>query len=71
VRNLRPEGGTNVGPEFSESAGYGEHLVELSGSLQVVAASHPAATVQGTDDVDFIGWPVPFTRLGAPRSWRR
>ena len=57
------EGGTNIGNAFSESAGYGEHLVELSRDLQVLAANHPA-TVQGTDDFDFAGSPVIFTPSG-------
>ncbi len=57
------EGGANIGNAFSESAGYGEHLVELSRDLQVLAANHPA-TVQGTDDFDFAGSPVIFTPSG-------
>ncbi len=57
------EGGTNTGSAFSESAGYGEHLVELSRDLQVLAANHPSS-VQGTDDFDFAGSPVIFTPAG-------
>jgi hypothetical protein len=57
------EGGTNSGSAFSESAGYGEHLVELSRDLRVLAANHPSS-VQGTDDFDFAGSPVIFTPAG-------
>jgi hypothetical protein len=57
------DGGINTGAEFSESAGYGEHLIEIDRDLKVVAASHPA-TVQGTDDFDFAGSPVLFTPAG-------
>jgi hypothetical protein len=57
------EGGTNVGPAFDEAAGYGEHLVQLTRDLDVVAANHPS-TVTGTDDVDFAGSPVLFTPPG-------
>ncbi len=57
------EGGTNTGAAFDESAGYGEHLVQLSRDLQVVAANHPV-TVTGKDDVDFAGSPVIFTPAG-------
>ena len=51
------------GRGFDESAGYGEHLVQLTRDLQVVAADHPAS-VTGTDDVDFVGSPVIFTPAG-------
>jgi hypothetical protein len=57
------EGGTNTGAVFDEAAGYGEHLVELSPSLQVVAASHPD-DVRGSNDFDFVGSPVIFTPPG-------
>jgi hypothetical protein len=61
------EGGTNVGPAFSESAGYGEHLVEFDRNLDVIASYHPAA-VKGDDDLDFVGSPVLFTVPGCPET---
>jgi hypothetical protein len=57
------EGGSNTGAAFDESAGYGEHLVELTPDLRVLASDHPA-DVTGTDDFDFIGSPVVFTPPG-------
>lgn len=57
------EGRSNAGAAFDESAGYGEHLVELSPDLRVLAADHPA-DVTGTDDFDFVGSPVVFTPPG-------
>ena len=51
------------GPPSTSPAGYGEHLVQLSRDLDVVAANHPT-TVTGTDDVDFAGSPVIFTPAG-------
>ena len=56
-------GGTNVGDAFSESAGYGEHLVELGPDLTVKASSHPQNITDGVD-LDFVGSPVVFTRTG-------
>jgi len=50
------EGGSNTGADFSEAAGYGEQLVELTRDLDVVAASGPGLT--GFSDVDFVGSPV-------------
>ncbi|HZR91760.1 MAG TPA: hypothetical protein VFA44_05050 [Gaiellaceae bacterium] len=50
------EGGSNSGSRFSEAAGYGEHLVELSPSLDVLAASDPGLV--GFSDLDFVGSPV-------------
>lgn len=50
------EGGSNTGSAFSEAAGYGEHLVELSRDLDVVASSSPG--LSGFSDVDFVGSPV-------------
>jgi PQQ-like domain len=55
------EGGGNSGAAFTESAGYAEHLVELTRDLTVVAASHPTNVPSG-DDSDFVGSPV----LAAP-----
>jgi hypothetical protein len=59
------EGGTNKGPAFSEAAGYGEQLVELSPDLRVLASNLPA-TVTGGGDIDFVGSPVVFTPSGCP-----
>jgi outer membrane protein assembly factor BamB len=50
------EGGSNTGPAFTEESGYGEHLVELSRDLDVVASSGPG--LKGFTDVDFVGSPV-------------
>lgn len=50
------EGGSNVGRSFTEQAGYGEHLVQLSPELDVEAASAPP--LGGFADVDFVGSPV-------------
>ncbi len=51
------EGGSNTGAAFSEQAGNGEHLVELSPSLKVKAASAPDLG-KGFGDNDFVGSPV-------------
>jgi hypothetical protein len=51
-------GGSNVGKRFRESAGYGEHVVELSLDLQVLGAHHPPQ-MRGTD-IGFSGSPVIF-----------
>ena len=56
-------GGSNSGEAFRESAGYGEHLVELSTELEVRSASHPDDIVKA-HDLDFTGSPVVFTRRG-------
>ncbi len=50
------EGGSNTGSSFSEAAGYGEHIVELSPGLDVEAADAPVLT--GFADLDFVGSPV-------------
>src|SRR5262249_21972753 len=55
-------GGANSGDGFSESAGYGEHLVELAPDLTVEAANAPSLT-DGVD-LDFVGSPVVFSRSG-------
>ena len=60
-------GGTNDGNGFREWEPYGEHLVELSPSLRVRAASHPAG-VNAPDDLDFVGSPVIVTRRGCPEQ---
>ena len=51
-------GGTNVGKRFKESAGYGEHIVELSLDLAVRGAHHPPQ-MRGLD-IGFSGSPIPF-----------
>jgi hypothetical protein len=56
-------GGTNTGSAFSESAGYGEHLVELDPSLNVVASNHPS-DISEPEDLDFFGAPVVLDRAG-------
>jgi hypothetical protein len=56
-------GGENVGTEFTESAGFGEHIVRLSPALDVQASSHPPNLVDPLD-LDFAGSPVVFTRPG-------
>lgn len=57
------EGGTNVDSAFSESAGYGEQLLQLTRDLRVVAADHPSS-VTGVGDFDFVGSPIVFTPRG-------
>ena len=52
-------GGSNVGKRFRESAGYGEHIVELSPDLAVRAAHHPPE-MHGLD-IGFAGSPVLFS----------
>jgi hypothetical protein len=56
-------GGRNAGRDFSERAGFGEQLVELSPKLTVRAASHPR-NISRTGDFDFVGAPVAFSRPG-------
>lgn len=56
------EGGTNTGQEFSEQAGYGEQLVQLSRSLTVLAASKPQ--LGDFPDNGFVGSPVIANRPG-------
>ncbi len=60
-------GGTNDGTSFREYEPYGEHLVELSLSLQVRSASHPTGLRQ-PQDLDFVGSPVVFTPRGCPEE---
>ncbi len=50
------EGGSNSGSAFTESAGYGEHLVELSPDLDVLSSDAPG--LSGFTDLDFVGSPV-------------
>jgi outer membrane protein assembly factor BamB len=54
-------GGTNVGKRFKESAGYGEHVVELSLDLTVRSAHHPPQ-MRGRD-IGFAGSPVLFRHV--------
>ncbi len=53
-------GGANVGKRFRESAGFGEHLVELGRDLSVRAANHPSE-IRAPLDLDFVGSPVVFS----------
>lgn len=57
------DGGENTGDAFREYAGFGEHLVELSGELGVRASSHPD-DIDARQDLDFTGSPVVFSRPG-------
>ena len=50
------EGGTNTGASFDEQAGYGEHLVQLSPSLDVLDSSKP--DLGGFPDNGFVGSPL-------------
>jgi hypothetical protein len=59
----RPVRRSNVGPAFSESVGYGEHLVELDPSLSVVSSNHPT-DLTAAEDLDFAGSPVVLDRPG-------
>jgi outer membrane protein assembly factor BamB len=53
-------GGSNIGAAFSESAGYGEQVVELDRGLAVRAASHPPE-IRDPLDLDFVGSPLAIT----------
>jgi outer membrane protein assembly factor BamB len=57
------DGGTNIGADFSEAAGYGENVVALSPDLEVVEASHPPSLDKPLD-LDFAGSPLLFDRPG-------
>lgn len=50
-------GGSNRGASFTETAGLGDRLVELSPDLAVQASSHPP-TLPDTQDLDFVGSPL-------------
>ena len=52
-------GGANDGKAFRESAGFGEHLVQLGRDLSVRAANHPSE-IRAPLDLDFVGSPVVF-----------
>jgi len=56
-------GGSNTGDDFSESAGYGEHLVELAPDLSVEDSDHPS-DLSTPADLDFVGSPVVLERAG-------
>jgi PQQ-like domain len=60
------EGGLNTGLDFTESAGFGESVVSLSPSLEVIGASHPLS-VQEPLDLDFVGSPVVAEPAGCGR----
>jgi len=60
-------GGSNDGDAFREWEPYGEHLVELSLSLHLRAASHPQG-LTAPDDLDFVGSPVVVKRPGCPEE---
>jgi hypothetical protein len=58
-------GGSNTGSAFTETAGFGERLIEFSTGLQVQSSSHPAG-LPDRMDLDFVGSPllVPGTSCG-------
>lgn len=58
-------GGTNVGKKFSESAGYAEHLVQLSAELRVRQANAPQNYRTYTDQ-DLTGAPIVMRASGCP-----
>ncbi len=60
------EGGLNVGPAFSEAAGFGESIVSLTPALTVEGSSHPAS-IDEPLDLDFVGSPVVSDRPGCGR----
>ena len=58
-------GGRNVGRRFVESAGYAEHIVQLSRNLRV-RASHTPVRYRRPLDLDLTGSPVPVRAAGCP-----
>jgi outer membrane protein assembly factor BamB len=58
-------GGTNVTPHFNESAGYAEHLVQLSLDLKVRASNTPQHYTQFVD-LDLTGTPVVMRAPNCP-----
>ncbi len=50
-------GGTNVGDAWTETAGYGDRMVELDPSLDVVDSQHPA-DIPDHMDLDLVGSPL-------------
>ena len=49
--------GSNVGASFTETAGNGDRLLQLSTDLKIQASSHPAGLPDG-QDLDFVGSPL-------------
>ena len=58
-------GGQNAGSSYTETAGYGDRLIEFGPDLQVRTSSHPAG-LPDRQDLDFVGSPllVPGTSCG-------
>ena len=56
-------GGSNTGDGFTETAGYGDRLVQLGEDLSVEDSSHPA-DLPDRQDLDFVGSPVALDRTG-------
>jgi hypothetical protein len=56
-------GGSNTGDDFTETAGYGDRLVQLGPDLSVQASSHPE-DLPDRQDLDFVGSPVLVDRPG-------
>jgi len=59
------QGGPNSGAAYTETAGYGDRLLEFGPDLQVRSSSHPAG-LPDRQDLDFVGSPllVPGTSCG-------
>ena len=59
------QGGTNSGTSYTETAGFGDRLLEFGPGLQVRSSSHPAG-LPDRMDLDFVGSPllVPGTSCG-------
>jgi hypothetical protein len=55
--------GSNIGTSFTETAGSGDRLVELSRDLKVVTSSHPAG-LPDRMDLDFVGSPLLVSASG-------
>jgi PQQ-like domain len=60
------KGGTNVGKNFDEQAGFGEHVVELSRDLKVRSSSAP--DLRSFADNAFVGAPVLIDRPGCDQQ---
>ena len=58
-------GGSNAGASYTETAGYGDRLIEFGPDLQVRDSSHPVG-LPDRQDLDFVGSPllVPGTSCG-------
>jgi outer membrane protein assembly factor BamB len=59
------QGGTNVGKQFHEDAGYAEHLVQLTRDLRVRQSSSPHSYRTYTDQ-DLTGTPIVMRATGCP-----